>query len=208
MAGLLDTRGEALTARLSDLLAEAQLNHPSGARRPQPPCRVKKAAVWSVQFSPAQDHAVRLPLWASAGRRENDVPVHQGGSPVSETLLNVTDYARHEPEAALRAKSWKGLIKASARRHDRMIREAQLRTAGNTLSKRPETVSDAAWSAPLTGAELPGGYQAALLRSPRDLLAETNLLNHCLGLSDEYAQRCREVAPPGPAGQPPQHHHP
>ena len=148
-----------------------------------------------VRHSPAQYHAVRLPLRASAGRREKDVPVHQDGSPVSTTLLNVTDYAQHEPEATLRSGSWKGLIKASARRHDRMIREAQLLTAGNILGKRPETVSDAAWSAPLTGAELPGGYQATLLRSPRDLLAETNLLNHCLGLSDEYAQRCWDVAP-------------
>ena len=191
VAGLLAANPPGMVARFSDLLHEAQLNHPSGRKRPQPSRTIKKQAIRQLnpQYSERQ-HAIRLLLRAAAGRPQHEISP-TGGHSIIGSLFNVMDYAQSEPEAARRAATWNGLLKAGDQWHHRMVQEKQVIAARSEL-RRAGINMNAVWTGPLNEAELPDGGRARLLASPHELLAETLSMKHCVGLSADYARRCQQ----------------
>ena len=193
---------------LSDLLGKAQLHHPSGKKRPQPPRSVKKLAV-RHNGGAICHHPVKLLLRAAAGKPLKSLPPppqdgRQAARPtvdikaVERSLTYALDYAIAEPEAARRAATWNGLLKSSERWH-RQIRHNRRQHTELKIREQYGVDPDQVWPAPPQGPAPPEFFRcypsrqhrARLLENVRELDQEAWRMEHCVsGL--EYARHCRD----------------
>ena len=104
----------------------------------------------------------------------------------SARLNHAADYAYHDPEAALRRKTWTGLAKASEQWH----REEAIRRIYQNLEQQAEAAGcgDESWDAPLAVHRTPD-FTAYLLKTPFELLQESQTMSHCVS-SGYYTDRC------------------
>lgn len=100
---------------------------------------------------------------------------------------DLADYVFAEPEAAVRAATWKGLNKASGRWH----RANNLRTMRENLAQQAREQSQvlSGWHSPILELESDDGFRARVITSAQELIEESDRLNHCVG-GVMYAQAC------------------
>lgn len=105
-------------------------------------------------------------------------------------LSYIADYAYHHPAAALRCRTWNGLAKASAKWH----RDTGIRRAYQDLERQAEQagIGDECWDAPLS-VHRTDEFTAYLLKTPLELLHESQALDHCVHTS-KYRELCRSGA--------------
>ena len=105
-------------------------------------------------------------------------------------LSYVADYGYHEPEAALRCRTWAGLVKASTKWH----RDTAIRLTYEELERQAAAAGfeDECWDAPLA-VHRTGEFTAYLLKTPIELLQESQALSHCVHNS-RYREQCRNGA--------------
>ena len=102
---------------------------------------------------------------------------------------DLADYIFDSPEAAARAATWKGLLKASARWHHahnlRVMRDKPLAEA------RERSQMLTGWQTPINEIEPEPGVTARVLTSAQELAEESLQLAHCVSNS-RYAHHCME----------------
>ena len=105
-------------------------------------------------------------------------------------LCYMGDYAYHHPAAALRCRTWNGLAKASAKWH----RDTGIRRAYQDLEQQAEqaSIGDECWDAHLS-VHRTTEFTAYLLKTPLELLHESQALDHCVHTS-RYRELCRSGA--------------
>ena len=101
-------------------------------------------------------------------------------------LNHAADYAYHDPASTLRRQTWAGLAKASEQWH----REEAIRRMYQDLEQQAEAAGcdDECWDSPLSVCRTPD-FTAYLLKTPFELLQESQTMSHCVS-SSYRTRRC------------------
>ena len=187
VAQQLEQHGRKRAAWMADLLSEARQQ----GMKAEPPIEIKMMLMyhsWSIGGDGSARRPALLLLKAAARRYEKRIDLWQSAELITE-FNDAADYAANEPEAAARANSWNGLVKASRRWHNVNALRIMKEELEKTLA-RQGIDPDERWETPLAEAALSGGFQARLLGSPLELMQEALSMAHCGGTPD-YILRCR-----------------
>lgn len=188
IAQQLDKHGRQRTAWMSDLLSQARQQGMQG----NPPIEIKTTLMYHSNFI-AEDGNGRRPALLMLKAAAKQAGKNRGFWLATATLTaefnNIVDYAASEPEAAARANSWNGLVKASRKWHNAAALRKVKEELENALAQKGVSPNEQ-WEAPLAETELPDGFRAKLMQSPLELMQEALNMAHCAGLPD-YIQRCR-----------------
>lgn len=160
--------------------------------RQKAPLNIGSRRRMNVNQDAVRDAAIRQSA-ILACRRYAGVPPAESNSMTRRQLAaefeDLADYLFAEPAAAARARTWKGLQKASARWHH----------ANNLRAMRADLLEEArmnvqslsGWETPFIEAAPAPGIRARVLTSAEALVQESLNLEHCVG-GARYAEHCAD----------------